>query len=201
MRKSRFTDEQIIAILQESAADGKTGELIRRHGISRETFYKWRRKYGGLQLDQAKRLRALEDENRRLKRVVADQALNIQVLKDLLGKTMRTASLRRDAVHRAMTAATILAKAGTMVANWRNYGGTPMATLNVKNLPDALYRQLQRRARRERRSVAQEVAHILEAVLSAPEPTSILAIQGLGKDVWQRIDAVEHVRTERRSWR
>jgi putative transposase len=61
--------------------------LLRRHGISRETFYKWRRKYGGLKVDEAKRLRTLEDENRRLKRVVADQALNIQVLKDLLGKT------------------------------------------------------------------------------------------------------------------
>ena len=86
MRTSRFTEEQIVGILQESAAGAKTSELIRRHGISRETFYKWRRKYGGMKVDEAKRLRALEDENRRLKRVVADQALNIQVLKDLLGK-------------------------------------------------------------------------------------------------------------------
>lgn len=86
MRKSRFTEEQIIGIIQESAAGAKTGELIRRHGISRETFYNWRRKYGGLKVDEARRLRAVEDENRRLKRVVADQALNIQVLKDLLGK-------------------------------------------------------------------------------------------------------------------
>lgn len=86
MRKSRFTEMQIVAIRQESAAGAKTADLIRRHGISRETFYNWRRKYGGLKVDEAKRLRAVEEENRRLKRVVADQALHLQVLKDLLGK-------------------------------------------------------------------------------------------------------------------
>ena len=86
MRKSRFTDEQIAAILQESVAGAKTGDVIRRHGISRETFYKWRRKYGGAQVDEVRRLRGLEEENRQLKRIVADQTLNIQVLKDLLGK-------------------------------------------------------------------------------------------------------------------
>ena len=86
MRKSQFTTEQIVGILREHEAGEKTGELIRRHGISRETFYRWRRIYGGMDVPDAKRLKALEEENRRLKRVVADQALNIQVLKDVLGK-------------------------------------------------------------------------------------------------------------------
>jgi putative transposase len=86
MRNSRFTEEQVMAVLQEAERTGKSGEVIRRHGISRETFYRWRKKFGGLQVSGARRLRALEDENRRLKRVVAEQALNLQVLKDVLGK-------------------------------------------------------------------------------------------------------------------
>lgn len=85
MRK-RHTEEQIIGILKESEAGAKTEELCRRHGISTGTYYKWKAKFGGLEVSEAKRLRTLEDENRRLKQLVADQALDNLVLKDLLKK-------------------------------------------------------------------------------------------------------------------
>lgn len=85
MRASRFTPDQILGILAEAEVGAKTDELCRRHGISRNTFYSWRKTYGGLSVSDATRLKQLEEENRRLKRVVADQALNLQVLKDLLG--------------------------------------------------------------------------------------------------------------------
>lgn len=82
----KYTDEQIVAILQEHQGGVTAREVIRRHGISLDTFYRWKRKYSGVSKAELQRLKALEDENRRLKRMVADQALNIQVLKDALGK-------------------------------------------------------------------------------------------------------------------
>jgi putative transposase len=87
MKQGRFSEEQIVVILKEAEAGGtKIGELCRRHGISDATFYNWRSKYGGLEISELRRLRQLEDENRRLKSIVADQALDIRALKDVLAK-------------------------------------------------------------------------------------------------------------------
>ena len=86
MRKSRFSEEQIVGILKEHAAGENTGRLCRRHGISQQTLYRWKQKYDGLEGKDLKRLKALEEENARLKRLVAEQALDNQALKELLRK-------------------------------------------------------------------------------------------------------------------
>ena len=86
MRKWRFTDEQMIGVLREVAGGAKVQAVCRRHGITEQTYYRWKQKVGDLQVPETRRLKALEEENRRLKRLVADQAVNIQVLKDVAGK-------------------------------------------------------------------------------------------------------------------
>jgi putative transposase len=86
MKQGRFSEEQIIAVLKEAEAGAKVTELCRRHGISDAAFYTWRKKYGGLEVSEMRRLRQLEEENRRLKAIVADQALDLRALKDVLAK-------------------------------------------------------------------------------------------------------------------
>jgi putative transposase len=86
MKRSRYTEEQIIGILREQEAGTPVTELCRKHGMSDATFYVWKSKYGGLEVSEAKRLRALEAENAKLKRLLADTMLDNAALKDLLGK-------------------------------------------------------------------------------------------------------------------
>src|ERR1700745_2159039 len=83
MKPSRFTEEQIIGILREQEAGAATADVCRKHGISSATFYKWKAKYGGLDVSDAKRLKALEDENAKLKKLLAETMLDIAILKDI----------------------------------------------------------------------------------------------------------------------
>lgn len=86
MKRSRFSEEQIIALLREQEAGTPTAEVCRRHGVSTATFYKWKAKFAGMGVSEAKRLKALEEENNKLKRLLADAMLDNTALKDLLGK-------------------------------------------------------------------------------------------------------------------
>jgi putative transposase len=86
MKAKRFTEEQIIAVLREADAGAKTKDLCRRHGVSEATFYNWKAKYGGMTVSEARRLKELEAENSKLKRLLADAELDKAALKDLLGR-------------------------------------------------------------------------------------------------------------------
>ena len=89
MKKQRFTEEQIIGVLKEQEAGVKAADLCRKHGISEATFYNWKAKYGGMEVSEAKRLKALEDENAKLKKLLAEQMLDVAALRELLSKNGR----------------------------------------------------------------------------------------------------------------
>ena len=86
MKRSRFTQDQIIGILKEHQAGATAADLCRRHGISDATFYTWRSKYGGMEVSEARRLKALEEENAKLKRLLAESVMDVSTLKELLAK-------------------------------------------------------------------------------------------------------------------
>nr|WP_316173149.1 IS3 family transposase [Bradyrhizobium sp. SZCCHNRI2049] len=99
MKRKRFTDEQIIAVLKEHEAGAKTADLARKHGISEATLYNWKAKFGGMEVSEAKRLKALEDENAKLKKLLAEQMLDAAALRELLSKMVGPAAKRAAAAH------------------------------------------------------------------------------------------------------
>jgi putative transposase len=128
MKRSRFSEEQIIAILKEQEAGMKTADLCRKHGISGATFYKWKSKYGGLDVSEARRLRVLEDENAKLKKLLAETMLDNAVLKDLSSKN---GNARRKAFGRRACPGGLRAERASGVFHRR--GGPARHSLSVSS--------------------------------------------------------------------
>ena len=126
VKKSRFNEAQIIGVLREQEAGSPTAEVCRRHGISEQTFYRWKAKYSGMSVSDAQKLMTLEDENRRLKKLLAESMLDVAALKDLLGKTDRA---RCSPGSRASPdcGARLLAAAGLWAGRGRSQDGASCA--------------------------------------------------------------------------
>lgn len=103
MKRSRFSEEQFIGILKEHQAGLNAADLGRKHGVSEPTFYKWRSKYGGMEVSDAKRLKSLEEENAKLKKLLAESMLDVSTLREMLGKRLLRPGWRRSAVNWAIT--------------------------------------------------------------------------------------------------
>src|SRR6476660_2317480 len=101
MKRSKFSDEQILAIVKEGEAGRKVADLCRTHGITEQTYFRWKAKYGGMELSEMQRLKQLEDENRRLKHIVAEQTLDIQALKAVVAKAAAHARRSRRAARQS----------------------------------------------------------------------------------------------------
>lgn len=137
MKPSRFTEEQIIGILREQEAGAATAEICRKHGISSAMFYKWKAKYGGLEVSDAKRLKALEDENAKLKKLLADAMLDTAMLKDVAAKN---GDARRKAKGRLRSFAQQF-RCERMAGVWGTWRGSKLGSLSCQRSGDEAVRK------------------------------------------------------------
>jgi len=156
MKRSRFTDEQIIGVLKEHETGANVADLCRKHGMSDATFYGWKSKYGGMDVSEARRLRSLEDENAKLKRLLADAMLDNAALKDLLGK-MVTPAARREAVAHLRTALEMSERRACTIL------GASRMTVRYRSLrpPDVELRERLKALAHERRRFGYRRLHVL----------------------------------------
>ncbi|WP_425387998.1 IS3 family transposase [Azospirillum halopraeferens] len=159
MRRSRFSEEQIIGILKEQEAGQKTADVCRRHGISEVTFYTWKARYGGLEVSEARRLKALEDENAHLKKLLAEAMLDNAILKDVAGKKMVTPAAVRSAVAHVRANHGVSERRACLVL------GADRSTVRYRSRrpDDAVLRERLRELSRQRRRFGYRRLHLLLA--------------------------------------